>query len=72
MKDSNSIHSVFKSMWDECFSFSMEKKLNGVNQWKKANYDLIPTVLFLFALIFFKDPQQYNDLPLYVGYMASV
>ena len=50
----------------------MEKKCNGVNQCKTANYDLILTVLLFFALIFFKDPQQYNHPPIYAGYMPSV
>ena len=50
----------------------MEKKRNGVNQCQIANYDLILTVLLLFALIFFKDPQQYNHPPIYGGHVPSV
>ena len=36
-----------------------------MNECKIANYDLILTVLLLFALIFFKDPQQYNHPHMY-------
>ena len=43
----------------------------GVNQCKIANYDLILTVLLPFALMFFKDPQQYNHPPIY-GAMCSM
>ena len=52
-----------------------------MNHCKIANYDLIVTVLFLFALIFFKDlfaliffkdPQQYNHPPIYWGHVLSV
>ena len=50
----------------------MEKKRNGVNQCKIANYDLILTVLLLVALIFFKDPQQYNHPRIYGGHVLSV
>ena len=50
----------------------MEKKRNGVNQCQIANYDLILTVLLLFALIFFKDPQQYDHPPIYGGHVPSV
>ena len=39
---------------------------------EQANYDLILTVLLLFALIFFKDPQQYNHPPIYGGHVPSV
>ena len=41
-----------------------------MNQWKIANYDLILTVLLLFDLIFFKDPQQYNHPLVYGGACA--
>ena len=34
---------------------------------EQANYDLILTVLLLFALIYFKDPQQYNHPPICGG-----
>ena len=44
----------------------------GVNQCKIANYDLILTVLLLFALIFFEDPQQYNQPPIYGDHVLSV
>ena len=44
----------------------------GVNQCKIANYDLILTVLLLFALIFLKDPQQYNHPPIYADHVLSV
>ena len=37
-----------------------------------ANYDLILTVSLLFALIFFKDPQQYNHPPIHGGHVPSV
>ena len=37
-----------------------------------ANYDLILTVSLLFALIFFKDPQQYNHPPIYRDHVPSV
>ena len=50
----------------------MEKKRNGVNQCKIASYDLILTVLLLSALIFFKDPQQYNHPPIYGVHVPSV
>ena len=50
----------------------MEKKRNGVSQCKTANYDLILKVLVPFALIFFKDPQQYNHPPIYGGHVPSV
>ena len=43
-----------------------------MNQCKKANCDLILTVLLLFALIFFKDSQQYNHPPIYVRHVPSV
>ena len=43
-----------------------------VNQCKIANYDLILTVLLRFALILFKDPQQYNHLPIYGGHIPFV
>ena len=42
------------------FFFFSGKEAYGVNQCKIANYDLILTVLLLFALIFVKDPQKYN------------
>ena len=38
----------------------------------QANYDLILTVLLLYALIYFKDPQQYNHPPIYGGHVPSV
>ena len=49
------------------------KKANGIilSQCKIANYDLILTVLLLFALIFFKGPQQCNRPPIYGGYVPS-
>ena len=50
----------------------MEKKRNGVYQCKIANYDIILTVLLLFALIFFKDSQQYNHPPIYGGLVPSM
>ena len=43
-----------------------------MNQRKIANYDLILTVLLLFALIFFKDPQQHNHPPIYGSHVPSV
>ena len=43
-----------------------------LNQCKIANYDLILTVVLLFALIFFEGPQQYNHPPIYGGYVLSV
>ena len=49
------------------FFFFYEKEAYGVDQCKKANYDLILTVPLLFALIFFKDPEQCNHLPIYGG-----
>ena len=54
------------------FFFFNGKKAYGVNQCKTAHYDLILTVLLLFALIFFKDPQQYNHPPIYGGHVPSV
>ena len=54
------------------FFFFNEKEAYGVSQCKLANYDLILTVLLLFALIFFKDPQQYNHPPLSGGHVLSV
>ena len=50
----------------------MEMKGNGVNPCKIANYDLILTILVLFALIFFKDPQHCNHPPIYEGHVPSV
>ena len=35
-----------------------------MNQCKITPYDLIPTVLLLFALIFLKDLRQYNHPPI--------
>ena len=37
-----------------------------------AKYVLILTVLLLSALIFFKDPQQFNHPPMYGGHALSV
>ena len=48
------------------------KEAYGMNQCKITTYDLIPTVLLLFALIFFKDPQQYNHPPIYGDHVPSV
>ena len=53
----------------QIFFFFNGKKTHGVNECKIANYDLILTVLLLFALIFFKDPLQYNH-PLIYGAMC--
>ena len=54
------------------FFFFSGKEVYGVNQCKIANYDLILTVLLLFALIFLKDPQQYNHPPIYADHVLSV
>ena len=43
-----------------------------MSQCKIANYDLILTVLLLFAFVFFKDPQQYNHSLIYEGRVLSV
>ena len=50
------------------FFFLSGKEVCEMNQCKIANYDLILTVLLLFALIFFKHPQQYNHPPIYGGH----
>ena len=54
------------------FFFFSGKEAYGVNQCKIAYYDLILTVLLLFALIFFKGPQQCIYPPLYGGCVLSV
>ena len=54
------------------FFFFNGKEASEVSQCKVANYDLIHTVLFLFALIFFKDPQQYNHPPIYGDHVSTV
>ena len=72
MKHSNSVHSVFKTHVKRIFIFFNGKETYGVNQCKIANYDLALTVLLLFALIFFKDSQQYNHPPMYGGHVPSV
>ena len=54
------------------FFFFTGKEAYEVNQCKIANNDLILTVLLLFALIFFEDPQQYNHPPIYEGHAPSV
>ena len=48
------------------------KEAYGMNQYKIAKYDLILTVLILFAQIFFKEPQQYKPPPIYGGHVPSV
>ena len=48
------------------------KEAYEVNQCKIANNDHILTVLLLFTLIFFKDPQKYNHPPIYGGHEPSV
>ena len=52
--------------------FFSGKEVYGVNQCKIANYDLILTVLLLFAFILSKDPQQYNRPLIYEGPVFSV
>ena len=54
------------------FFFFNGKKAKGMSQCKIASYDLILTVLLLFAFIFFKDPQQYNHSLIYEGRVLSV
>ena len=54
------------------FFFFNEKEAYGVNQGKIVNYDPILTVLLLFALIFFKGPQQYNHRLIYGHHVLSV
>ena len=54
------------------FFFFNGKEAYGVNQGKIVNYDPILTVLLLFALIFFKDPQQFNHPPIYGGHVLFV
>ena len=51
------------------FFFFNGKEAYGVNQGKIVNYDPILTVLLLFALIFFKGPQQYNHHARYGGHV---
>ena len=36
------------------------------------NYDLILTVLLLFTLLSFKEPQQYNRSSIYGGHVLSI
>ena len=54
------------------FFYLNGKEAYGRNQCKIANKDLILTVLLLFDLIFFKDPQQYNHPVIYEGHLPSV
>ena len=54
------------------FFFVSGKEAYGMNQCEIANYDLILTVLLLFAFILFKDPQQYNHPLTYEGPVFSV
>ena len=56
----------------QIFFFLNGKEVDGVNQYKIAIYDLILTVLLLFALIFFKGPQQYNHHPIYGAHVPSM
>ena len=56
----------------QIFFFFNGKEAYGGNKYKIANYDLILTVLLIFALIFFKDPQQYNHPRVYGGHVLSV
>ena len=54
------------------FFFVNGREAYGMNQCKIANYDLILTVLLLFAFILSKDPQQYNRPLIYEGPVFSV
>ena len=56
----------------QIFFFLNGKEVDGVDQCKIAIYDLILTVLLLFALIFFKGPPQYIHHAIYGGHVPSL